>query len=66
MSDDRITFRYFEHAGVVNEPWGDCNRYWVGLVPSDASKEQGIEPIEAAFSAYKRNLLLWFWQRDEN
>jgi hypothetical protein len=49
FSDDRVSFLYREEMFVVNEPWGDSSRYWVG--PRDATTLD-ITPIHEAFRQY--------------
>ena len=66
FKDDRVTFKFHGEDGVVNEPWGDNSRYWVGLNSANESCELSIEPIEAAFSAYRRTPWIWLWQRGAN
>jgi hypothetical protein len=53
FNQDRIVFRFHGKAAVVNEPWGDNSRYWVGLVDPDASPEINIAPIHEAFRRYR-------------
>ena len=50
FSDDRLSFLYFGEACVVNEPWGDNNRYWVGPREAETSL-LNLAPINAAFEA---------------
>lgn len=66
FSDDRITFKYFGTSGVVNEPWGDSSRYWIGLTTANTHIEPRIEEIEAAFKKYKPNPLISFWYQRTN
>ena len=66
FKDDRITFKYFGQDGVVNEPWGDSSRYWIGLSSANETNEPSIEPIEKAFREYQRTSWIWFWQRGSN
>ena len=49
--DDRWTFRYLGRVCVVNEPWGDSSRYWVGPAESDAALD--MSPVHDAFCAYR-------------
>ncbi len=63
FSDDRITFNYFGSPGVVNEPWGDSSRYWIGLASANTETEPRIEEIEAAFKKYKPSPWIWLWQQ---
>lgn len=48
LGDNRITFLFNGEPFVVNEPWGDSSRYWVG--PSDpAGAATDIKPLHDAF-----------------
>lgn len=64
--DDRILFQFHGKNGLVNEPWGDSSRYWVGLTDPNESNSPCIEPIEAAFRAYKRSPWIFLWQRSSD
>ncbi len=61
FKDDRVTFRFHGKAAVVNEPWGDNSRYWVGLEDPDASAAPNIAPILEAFSRYRGFLVTTLW-----
>ena len=52
FKDDRIVFDYHGEKFVVNEPWGDSSRYWVGSEKGHVTK-QAIEPIHEAFDKYE-------------
>jgi len=46
--DDRVVFRYRGEDFVVNEPWGDNSRYWIG--PRDAADSPlDVSQIQEAF-----------------
>ncbi len=38
FSEDHITFSYRGEPFVINEPWGDSSRYWVGPQDAETSK----------------------------
>ena len=61
FNDDRVSFRFKGQAAVVNEPWGDSSRYWVGLQDPDASPETDIAPIHDAFKSYRGFLVGTLW-----
>jgi len=63
FKDDRIIFKYYGQDAVVNEPWGDNSRYWIGLSTTNESSEPRIEPIEKAFREYQLMPWIWLWQR---
>ncbi len=63
LQDDRIVFRYFGKDAAVNEQWGDNSRYWIGVISPDEAATLKIEPIEAAFQAYRRMPWIWLWQQ---
>ena len=52
FNDDRVSFKFHGKNGVVNEPFGDNSRYWVGLDCPDDSPEIDISPIHNAFKEY--------------
>ena len=48
LDDDRLSFTYLGEPCVVNEPWGDSSRYWVG--PKEAATSSlDLGPINQAF-----------------
>ena len=52
FNDDRMTFTFQGEPCVVNEPWGDSSRYWIG--PLDAhSSILDMTPLHRAFQAYR-------------
>lgn len=53
FNDDRVTFKFHGHSCVVNEPWGDNSRYWVGFANQKAHCNIDISPIHEAFKKYK-------------
>ena len=57
FNDDRISFKFHGKPAVVNEPWGDNSRYWIGLEHPDAAPEVDIEPLHQAFRKYRGILL---------
>lgn len=61
FKDDRVTFKFHGKAAVVNEPWGDNSRYWVGLEDPDASPDLDIAPIHEVFSRYRGFLVTTLW-----
>jgi len=66
FNDDRVTFRFLGEKAVVNEPWGDNSRYWVGLAEPDASPEIDIAPVHDAFQSYGGFLVTSLWPRGAN
>lgn len=64
--EDRITFKFQGKAALVNEPWGDNSRYWIGLKdPTDASQID-IAPIHEAFRHYQGFLATSLWPIRKN
>ena len=61
FKDDRVLFKFHGKAAVVNEPWGDNSRYWVGLEDPDASPEIDVVPIHEAFRRYSGFLVVTLW-----
>jgi hypothetical protein len=57
--DDRLSFLYFGEACVVNEPWGDNSRYWVGPREAETSSLD-FAPINRAFEA-RENAFARLW-----
>jgi hypothetical protein len=55
FNDDRIKFRLHGEPFVVNEPWGDNSRYWIG--PAEISCAQDLSPIHEAFQQYRYSVL---------
>lgn len=52
FSDDRLVFTYHGERCVVNEPFGDNSRYWIGLEHPDASTLD-IGPLHRVFAQYE-------------
>jgi hypothetical protein len=61
FSDDRVTFNFHGRRAVVNEPWGDNSRYWIGLEDADAPPQLDLTPIHEAFSRYRGFLVTTLW-----
>jgi hypothetical protein len=51
-SDDRVIFSYHGEKCVVNEPFGDNSRYWIGPMDPVASRLD-INPLHRAFQQYR-------------
>lgn len=66
FNDDRVTFKFHGREAVVNEPWGDNSRYWVGLQNPDALPEIDITPIHEAFKGYRGFLVTALWPRGQH
>ena len=57
--DDRVAFKLHGVPFVVNEPWGDSSRYWVG--PEDPTESPpDIRPLHQAFFQYRGPLVRFF------
>ncbi|MBR7800106.1 hypothetical protein [Undibacterium fentianense] len=52
FNEDRVIFKYFNVPAVINEPWGDNSRYWVGLQEPDVHPSIDISPLRLAFENY--------------
>jgi hypothetical protein len=61
FNDDRVTFKFHGKPAVVNEPWGDNSRYWIGLQEPDAAPEIDITPLHQAFRRYRGFLVVTLW-----
>ena len=61
FNDDRVTFKFYGKAAVVNEPWGDNSRYWIGVIDPDAAIKIDIAPIHEAFKRYRGFLVTTLW-----
>jgi len=53
MDEDRVSFMFHGQKAVVNEPWGDSSRYWVGLVDDETCRDFDISPLQQAFNEYR-------------
>ena len=53
-SDDRFAFVYLGRSCVVNEPFGDNSRYWIGPVEKDPPIDMTL--IRDAFSRFRFRL----------
>lgn len=62
--DDRVVFKFHGIPAVVNEPWGDNSRYWIGLQSPSEHPEVDIAPIHDAFMQYRGYAALQFWPFD--
>jgi hypothetical protein len=52
FSEDKIGFNYRDIKMVINEPYGDNSRYWIG--PKDGLNDSvNIEEIHQAFQKYE-------------
>ncbi len=51
-SEDRVVFSYHAEKCVVNEPFGDNSRYWIGPMDPAASRLD-INPLHRAFQQYR-------------
>lgn len=49
---DRLSFLYLGEPCVVNEPWGDNSRYWVGPRETEGSV-LNLTSINQAFQAHQ-------------
>lgn len=65
FNEDRITFKFRGKDAVVNEPWGDSSRFWVGLQDPDALPEIDITPVHEAFRCYRGFLVTTLWPREQ-
>ena len=59
FNDDRLSFQYLGEPCVINEPWGDNSRYWVG--PREAAASSlNLASVNQAFQANRGTLArLW-------
>ncbi len=52
FNEDRLSFLYLSEPCVINEPWGDNSRYWVG--PTEAATSTlNLTPVNQAFRAHR-------------
>jgi hypothetical protein len=64
FKDDRVVFKYHGHPAVVNEPWGDSSRYWVGLQELEAHKHIDLSPLLEVFNKYRGGTILYIPNRE--
>jgi hypothetical protein len=50
-SENRVSFAYLTVACVVNEPWGDSSRFWIGPEAPEQSQIDML-PVHDAFTKY--------------
>jgi tryptophan 2,3-dioxygenase len=56
FSEDRIGFKYKGIKMVINEPYGDSSRYWIG--PKEGLNDNvNIEEIHQAFQKYESKFI---------
>ena len=61
FNDNRVTFNYHGESFIVNEPWGDNSRYWVGPENVEISR-LNITPLHNAFQEHRSNFRkAWSW-----
>lgn len=60
--DDRIKFRFRGEPCVVNEPWGDSSRYWIGPEDPKSAANLDLSPLHEAFQRH-RGALARAWER---
>ena len=53
FNEDRIIFLYHGKKAVINEPWGDNSRYWVGIEDPELASGVDIQPLHEAFIKYR-------------
>lgn len=53
FNENRVSFKFYGRNAVINEPWSDNSRYWVGLENPDENKDIDISPIHEAFRRYR-------------
>ena len=51
FKDDRFSFTFRGRSCVVNEPWGDNSRYWIG--PTEMEPQIDMRPVHDAFRKYR-------------
>ena len=54
FNDDRFSFVFLQRACIVNEPWGDNSRYWIGPVEMEPLLDMG--PVHEAFRRFRLSL----------
>ncbi len=61
IGDDRFSFSYLGERCVINEPWGDNSRYWIGPLNARASQVD-MSPLRLAFQTYQSPIAA-LWRR---
>lgn len=56
FNEDRISFTYHGFPCVINEPWADNSRYWIG--PVDTKVGINLAPLNEAFQQYRSLLTM--------
>lgn len=51
FDEDRFSFSYLGRNCVVNEPFGDNDRYWIG--PTEFEQPLDMRPIHDAFRKFR-------------
>jgi len=64
FNEDRVIFKYHGIPAVVNEPWGDNSRYWLGFQEPGSYPEINLEPLHKAFINYKGGTVCYSPSRD--
>ena len=61
--DDRFAFVYLGRRCVVNEPFGDNSRYWIG--PVDNARPIDMTPVRDAFTRFRFRMTFdkEFWSK---
>lgn len=54
FNGDRFSFAFLERRCVVNEPFDDNSRYWIG--PSELDPPPDMGPVHAAFRRFRFRL----------
>ena len=52
FNEDHLVFNYYGEPFLVNEPFGDNSRYWIGPKDPDNSQHD-MNPIHKAFQQYR-------------
>jgi hypothetical protein len=52
FNEDRISFTFHGRLCVINEPWGDNSRFWIGPVAPEP--ELDVTRLHDAFRNYRR------------
>ena len=51
FNEDRFSFSFLGRPCVVNEPFGDNSRYWIG--PAEKQPALDMRPVHEAFRAFR-------------